>query len=590
MIQALGLGHPGQSQTQRHKHMLLVKVWRGVGVVAHVVVWAALASIVVQLLYPPDRALPGTSLNGQAVGGMTEEKLLENLDKLAADAEIRIITPAKTRQIPWATTGITMDRLATAEMVMQYDWWERLVPFSSLALMAQDGYQPLVIVDEERLNTFAATIAKNDQQKIKEASVTIDGGEVKADLAKAGYSFSREDIKHRLLSEPFTDGAQVVLRPESTPANHQPREVNWIVERAKDVISQDVTLYFNGQTLSPDQKDISGWIEIKEDPNTKKLRLVVDDAGLQNYLETQNSRYANPPKPIRVTLLDGKEIKRTTSESGFAMDVERAAKTLERLVLDATPGIIAELPVTIVEPEVIYKRTYSKTSKGLDALIRHWEATTYGNYGIIVQEIGGKNRRAQFGAEKRFVTASTFKLFLTYAVFTQVEAGKMELSESSGLEDWTVDQCVTEMIINSTNPCAEALQNKIGQATIQKMLQNAGFNETEYNNAGGGDKYSSIGDEADFLLRLYGGTLFNKHHTNKLLSLMKRQIWRGGIPAGVPEGTTVANKVGFYNGWIHDVGIVYSPKATYIFVVMSRGGSDPVFAELSRQVYDFFNR
>lgn len=75
--------------------------------------------------------------------------------------------------------------------------------------------------------------------------------------------------------------------------------------------------------------------------------------------------------------------------------------------------------------------------------------------------------------------------------------------------------------------------------------------------------------------------------TDRLLGYMKRQIWRSGIPSGVP-GVTVADKVGFYNGYIHDVAIVYAPKGAYILAIMSYGGSNPNMSELSKRVYNFF--
>jgi hypothetical protein len=79
-----------------------------------------------------------------------------------------------------------------------------------------------------------------------------------------------------------------------------------------------------------------------------------------------------------------------------------------------------------------------------------------------------------------------------------------------------------------------------------------------------------------------------KEPSDRLLGYLKRQVWRGGLPSGVPKGVTVADKVGLYDGWVHDVGIIYGPKSTFIVGIMSKGGSDPAFADLARRMYAFF--
>lgn len=69
---------------------------------------------------------------------------------------------------------------------------------------------------------------------------------------------------------------------------------------------------------------------------------------------------------------------------------------------------------------------------------------------------------------------------------------------------------------------------------------------------------------------------------------MKRQIYRSGIPAG-SHGAAVADKVGFLDGYLHDAGIVYSPKATYALVIMSSGSSWSNISDLADAVYEFMN-
>lgn len=90
------------------------------------------------------------------------------------------------------------------------------------------------------------------------------------------------------------------------------------------------------------------------------------------------------------------------------------------------------------------------------------------------------------------------------------------------------------------------------------------------------------------MAQLSGGSLVGQGNTNQLISYMKRQTYRNGIPAG-SRGAAVADKVGFLDAYIHDVGIVYGSKSTYALVIMSEGSSWTNVRDLAQAVYDFMN-
>ena len=68
------------------------------------------------------------------------------------------------------------------------------------------------------------------------------------------------------------------------------------------------------------------------------------------------------------------------------------------------------------------------------------------------------------------------------------------------------------------------------------------------------------------------------------------------IPAGLPEGTRVANKTGSITRIAHDAAIVYPPgRAPYVLVVLTRGFADGDVAratgrDISRAVWSHVTR
>ncbi len=308
---------------------------------------------------------------------------------------------------------------------------------------------------------------------------------------------------------------------------------------------------------------------------------------MRQYLNEIDEKTKIAPGTSTVTVVDGQETSRTPAASGQTVAADTSLNKIQAALEGKDQKPVVALALTSVPPKVNYVRGYSQSNDGLLAIIRDWEGSHYGDYSVIVRELGGQSRYAEFNPDKPYVTASTFKIFVYYAVQDGIKNGRIGYGTATDM-GWSVEACLQEMIVRSTNPCAISLLNLVGWQAAQNLVAAAGFPATTINNQGGGDKYSTIRDETNYMMRLHYGTLMGREATDRLLGYLKRQIWRGGIPSGVPAGITVADKVGLYNGWVHDVGIVYGPKSTFIIGIFSKGGSDPAFADLTRRVYGFF--
>ena len=64
---------------------------------------------------------------------------------------------------------------------------------------------------------------------------------------------------------------------------------------------------------------------------------------------------------------------------------------------------------------------------------------------------------------------------------------------------------------------------------------------------------------------------------------MKENVYVSGIPTGVP-GATVADKVGFMDGLLHDAAIIYSTKGDYVLIIMTNGSSWGNIAALAKEI------
>jgi beta-lactamase class A len=117
-----------------------------------------------------------------------------------------------------------------------------------------------------------------------------------------------------------------------------------------------------------------------------------------------------------------------------------------------------------------------------------------------------------------------------------------------------------------------------------KQIKSLGMTQTAFSD----NAKTSVGDLANFLAKLEQGDSLRPDEKGKLLTLMRRQVYRQGIPAGV--GVPVADKVGFMDGYLHDAAIVYAPSGTYILVIMTSGSSWGEIAQVSKQIQAFVSK
>ncbi len=230
----------------------------------------------------------------------------------------------------------------------------------------------------------------------------------------------------------------------------------------------------------------------------------------------------------------------------------------------------------------------------LQSQLQNWAQNHSGNYGIAVQEVGGKQRMASYQADRSFVTASTYKLFVVYGILHDIEQGNHSLGSTTSL-GLTVSQCIDAMLIRSNNDCGYPMGKLMGWNNLIALLKQQGFTNTDlYNydvsgNPTSADKTSTAQDEADFMKQLVEGKLLTKDHTDLMLSRMKQQIYRERIPAGVPAGVEVADKPGWLTGIQCDTAVVYGTKSTYVISIMSTNTTPTQLASLSTLVYDYLN-
>ena len=198
-----------------------------------------------------------------------------------------------------------------------------------------------------------------------------------------------------------------------------------------------------------------------------------------------------------------------------------------------------------------------------------------------------------------FTSASLYKLFLTYAILEQVDAGVLSLQDQMA-DGATIDDYLTSTITVSANEPAKELAHLIGWENIETFIHEQGFVSTSFNPYleydgiyYNGDLETTPAEVAFLLERLLEGELLSEANTKYFLGLLGNQQPVYALNTGLSSDVTFAHKTGLLDDVSHDAGILSMDGQNYIVAVLTDGwlnatdDATPVFEEIGSAVMTY---
>lgn len=536
-----------------------------------------LVVITIQFLYPRDRMLPFVRLDDVRIGSSSQAQTVQYVIDHYSNVPVtlKIAGPAKkfTHKTTTTEIGLVPDTERIVYNLKNYPWWERLVPFSLIVKGLTTNEEIVSRIDAEKFKNYADIELKACAVQPANASVAVKDGAVVLVSAKEGQKCNQEALEDALSDTPLVQkGITTQLSAETIKPTRSDKDVSGLLKDATALTDNKIVLNLEGSDYAVSKATLAAWLVFADDPKTKKITVDVGTTQIREYLNTMQSKIYIAPGTTKVQTLDGNETSRTEGVAGRGFNFTATADALKKQVLAGDGTVKGEL-VTLPS-RVVYERSYTATRAGLQALLNDL-VTDKGDYGISVRLLDGSVISAN--GTKRYHPASTYKMYVAYSLLKRIASGEIKW-EDTATAGKNISQCFDVMIVNSDNTCAEWLGDKIGWSNINNEVKAIGLANT---NTIRGAMYSTADDETLFLMKLQNGTILGATERDRLLDVMKRQVYRSGIPAGV--GVTVADKVGFLDGKLHDAAIVYG-KQTYALTIMSYGSSWAQIADAARQI------
>lgn len=534
-------------------------------------------TIIAQLAYPAGRVLPFVTVEGASLQAKTTTQAARLLDNRYKDAKVAVKTEDKTFTRSYAEIGIDADTWNTSRSAARYTFAQRLIPFSSVYIMLRRDTPMQVKTDDDRLTYFTQEVQKEGLVPAVNADITVKGTEVSLVPAKKSKEYPAKTVEANIRRAAFKPVTDVKVTPVNNSPERTDDEVKSVLGDAQRAVNTQLSLKVGEEKIKVEKATIGSWLDFIEEPKTKKLELTLKADAVTKYLDTIQSKVYKAPGTTHIQIIDGREANRTEGAPGQGIDTAKTIASLDETLKKGEETTLT-VPIAALPAKIVYDKQYSNSDAGLAAMLKDLAATN--GFGISVMELTG--RSGNVNGSKSFTAASTYKLYVAYAVIKQIEAAQMAWTDP--INGQTVASCFDAMIVKSDNPCGVALGQRIGWQKIEDMVHGLGMTNTQMTPK----LTTTANDLALFLYKLQNGSLVGAGDQARLLDAMKRQIYRAGIPAGT--GLPVADKVGFIDDVIHDAAIVYSARGPYVMVIMTSNSSWGSIASASKQIEAFLNR
>jgi len=552
-------------------------------VITTLVILALVPIVLVQIFYPRGTLLPNTTVGSVKIGGESKAAAATTLDAAYAKTKVPVYFSDSDEIVVEPTLsdlGFDIKNEARVE-AYDYPFIARLIPYSLFwyqVFMAKG--EPQVTQNDEALASYA-TARFGDDCEFEPVNGTISyiDGELQVVDASRGGSCDPAEMLAKLRGVGARlDPADVTVDGTSTAPEISTKVARNEFDRLTKELSDGVTLKVEDNTEHIDKNIISQWVTYSVVDAKLTLGINTEKAGAW-LRDKYGKKFTSDAGVSVVTVRDYAEASREDGKSGQALNTQA---TSEELVKDLKgEQDTAKLVVDEIKPAVEYKRAYSPSNAALSSIMEKYAKSHGGTYGAKLVELSGSRRNASYNSTRVFTTASTYKMFVAYSILLRIERGEIAWTDTS-YGGQSVSTCFDKMLQLSNNECAVWLLLKVGYKEVTADAHALGATHTNFVLSSG--ITSTADDEAHFLSLLYSNQLLTQQASrDRFIETMKGNVYVAGIPSGIPNAT-IADKVGFLDGLLHDAAIVYSPKGDYVLIIMTDGASWGNIAELAKEL------
>lgn len=374
----------GFRRSKKHGRSLRFWILIAVGAVVAIVVLA----IVVDAAAYHNKIHAGVSIAGQSVGGSPPQEAAAQLSSLVDKTLQNRITLSNGSQA-WdllpSDVGTTFDVAAAVSAAMAEsrdgnfftDLGHRLKLYFSSVDVPLTG-----TVDSATMDKYLTDLSTQLDVAPVNASLTFEGGEVKAVQGKTGTVVEKDKLKEELEAALLTRHSTEIAIPmiEKQPAV-QAEDMQEAVDQGHTMLSAPVMLTFKDKSWTITTSQIGSFMDFtsKDVNGVSTLQPYLSTAKMKTFLSSIAAKVAIDPVDAKFKT-DGQKATVVPAVDGTKLDAEKTAEALTAAALKIS-GRTAEVAVTVSEPN---RTTAEAKAMGIKDILSSYSTPPY---------VGSANRR-----------------------------------------------------------------------------------------------------------------------------------------------------------------------------------------------------
>lgn len=534
--------------------------------------------MLLQLLYPQDRGLPFARVAGQSQFWVGHERMAQAITEQFDQTRLKL-TVEDDRSVEFLarSAGAEPNTEVMIDALSEYPLIQRLIP-GSILWQAGELKEADIYYSGRPFQMYVQEKSRELSFPPQNARLTIEDGQLKAEEAVKGSEVNADELLLAISQATIRLGSTTVVQvpAKRIPAARTSQDLEKARTQAEAALAHSVEIKAGDAVFLPDKKEVASWIVLATS-DSGDVTVSIDKEKIKAYLNTVNDRVGTAAGQTNITIVDGREVGRTTGETGRVINIEGLADQIAGLLVTQPNEISVAAEFVELQPSVIFNSKYTTTQVGLQAYLS--DVTRSRNMRIFVQQLDGERWVAAAREHESIPSGSTYKLFVALVLFDKIDRGEIRWDDP--MLDTTVAGCFDRMTVASTNPCAESWIAQFGRQYINDFIHARGFSSGTSFTTGSANQ-TTAADLTRYMIGLNDGTLVSGAHRDRLLNNLGRHPYRYGIPTG-SQGR-VNDKVGFLWDYIHDTAIVHHPRGTYILTVMTKGQSYGAIASVTREI------
>ena len=403
---------------------LSAKTRWAIGAVCALVLVVICAGIVYAANYS-GRALPGTTVAGTPVAGMTRDQVISAVNERADATTVTLTVEGKPTEASLNEAGVTVEADETADAAMK---GSTSLPAFVSAIFSKRDVEPVLTVSDESIKKLAVTANSTLTSEMKDASVIVaeDGESFTVTPAQNGNGVSTEDVASAVkqagttLTSVTQDVSVRQMEPSITTENAEA-----VAEKANALLDTPIEISDGIDTFTAERSDKVKWVEFLtkddgslDDPSIDAVKVAdwVNALAAKTDVKPEN-RVDNVDSEgnVLTTAREGKKGLKTNNTEQITKDVVAAmtdGKAYEGLFHydDVEPGSETKQVAEGTE-NLVYQA--AEGEKWVDINLSDATVTAY---------VGGKVAGGPFymvpGAPNTPTVTGTFHVYLKYDVQT----------------------------------------------------------------------------------------------------------------------------------------------------------------------------